>query len=79
MPTSQLLLYPLAINFNILSWQLSDKNHPAIEPEDTWVQIPWDLKIPWEGNGNPLHYSCQDNPMGKGAWQTIVWGAGGGG
>ena len=50
MPTSQLLLYPLAINFNILSWQLSDKNHPAIEPKDTWVQIPWDLKIPWEGS-----------------------------
>ena len=21
-----------------------------------------------EGNGNPLQYSCQENPMGGGAW-----------
>ena len=21
-----------------------------------------------EGNGNPLQYSCLDNPMDKGAW-----------
>ena len=21
-----------------------------------------------EGNGNPLQYSCQENPMGRGAW-----------
>ena len=24
------------------------------------------------GNGNPLHYSCLENPMDRGAWQTIV-------
>ena len=24
------------------------------------------------GNGNPLHYSCLENPMNRGAWQTIV-------
>ena len=27
-----------------------------------------------EGNGNPLQYSCQGNPMGRGAWQAIVHG-----
>ena len=27
-----------------------------------------------EGNGNPLHYSCLENPMGKGAWQDTVHG-----
>ena len=21
-----------------------------------------------EGNGNPLQYSCLENPMGRGAW-----------
>ena len=21
-----------------------------------------------EGNGNPLHYSCLENPMDRGAW-----------
>ena len=25
-----------------------------------------------EGNGNPLQYSCQENPMDRGAWQAMV-------
>ena len=25
-----------------------------------------------EANGNPLQYSCLENPRGRGAWQTIV-------
>ena len=25
-----------------------------------------------EGNGNPLQYSCLENSMGRGAWQTMV-------
>ena len=25
-----------------------------------------------EGNGNPLQYSCLENPMGGGAWWAIV-------
>ena len=25
-----------------------------------------------EGNGNPLQYSCWENPMDRGAWQAIV-------
>ena len=30
-----------------------------------------------EGNGNPLQYSCLENPMDKGAWQaTVHWVAG---
>ena len=27
-----------------------------------------------EGNGNPLQYSCQKNPMDRGAWWAIVHG-----
>ena len=27
---------------------------------------------PGEGFDNPLEYSCQENPMDKGAWQTTV-------
>ena len=23
-----------------------------------------------DGNGNPLHYSCLENPMDRGAWHT---------
>ena len=24
-----------------------------------------------EGNGNPLQYSCLENPMDRGAWSTV--------
>ena len=26
---------------------------------------------PWGGHGNPLQYSCLENPMDTGAWQAI--------
>ena len=28
-----------------------------------------------EGNGNPLQYSCLENPMDRGAWWATVHGA----
>ena len=31
-------------------------------------------RSPGEGNGNPLHYSCLENPMDGGAWQATVHG-----
>ena len=31
-------------------------------------------RSPGEGNGNPLQYSCLENPMDRGAWQAIVHG-----
>ena len=31
-------------------------------------------KSPGEGNGNPLQYSCQENPMDRGAWRATVHG-----
>ena len=30
---------------------------------------------PRVGNGNPLQYSCLENPMDRGAWRTAVHGA----
>ena len=27
-----------------------------------------------EGHGNPLQYSCLEDPMGRGAWQAMVHG-----
>ena len=29
---------------------------------------------PGEGNGNPLQYSCPENPMDRGAWRATVHG-----
>ena len=31
-------------------------------------------KIRWRRNGNPFQYSCLENSMDKGAWQTTVHG-----
>ena len=36
--------------------------------------IPGSGRSPGEGSGNPLQYSCLEDPMGKGAWQTTVHG-----
>ena len=30
--------------------------------------IPGSERCPGEGNGNPLKYSCLENPMDRGAW-----------
>ena len=31
-------------------------------------------RSPGEGNGNPLQYSCLENPMDRGTWQVKVHG-----
>ena len=35
---------------------------------------PWVGKIPWGRKGNPLQYSCLQNPMGRGAWWATAHG-----
>ena len=36
--------------------------------------IPGSGRSPGEGNGNPLQYSCLENPRDRGAWQATVHG-----
>ena len=36
--------------------------------------IPGSGRFPGEGNGNPLQYSCLENPMDRGAWWATVHG-----
>ena len=31
-------------------------------------------RSPGKGNGNPLQYSCLENPMDRGAWRATVHG-----
>ena len=49
------------------------KNSPANvgDAEDT-DSIPGSGQRPGVGNGNPLYYSCLENPRDRGAWQTTV-------
>ena len=34
--------------------------------------IPGSGRSPGEGKGNPLKYSCLENPMDRGAWRAIA-------
>ena len=36
--------------------------------------IPGSERVPRGGHGNPLQYSCLENPMDREAWQATVWG-----
>ena len=36
--------------------------------------IPGSGRSPGGGNGNPLQYSCLENPMNRGAWWATVHG-----
>ena len=46
------------------------KNLPTMQETQVWFLG----KSPGGGNGNPLQYSCLENPMDRGAWQAIVHG-----
>ena len=35
---------------------------------------PWVREFPWRRAGQPLQYSCLENPMDRGVWQTTVHG-----
>ena len=51
------------------------KNLPASGGDISDVGlIPGSGRSPAEGNGNPLLYSCLENPMDGGAWWTAVHG-----
>ena len=36
------------------------------------ASIPWSGRSPRGGHGNPLQYSCLENPMDRGAWWATV-------
>ena len=51
------------------------KNPPANAGDAREVAlIPGPGRSPRAGNGNPLQYSCLENPMDRGAWQPTVHG-----
>ena len=46
------------------------------EESDTteWLHFHFSLSCIGEGNGNPLQYSCLENPKDGGAWWTAIYG-----
>ena len=49
------------------------KNPPA-NARDAGSIPGWERSL-GKGNGNPLQYSCLENPMDRGAWQSTGQGA----
>jgi len=47
--------------------------HPPANVGDM-SSIPKFRRSPEEGNGNPLHYSCLENSVGRGSWRATVHG-----
>ena len=64
------------INYHGLHWASlvaqTVKNPPATW--ETWLPIPGLGRPPGEGAGYPLQYSCLENFMDRGAWQTTIHG-----
>ena len=52
----------------------SDSKESPCNAEDPG-SIPGLGRSPGGGYGNPLQYSCLDNPMDRGAWQATTHGA----
>ena len=49
------------------------KNLPAMqEMQENVGSMPGLGRSPGGGHGNPLQYSCLENPMDRGAWQAAV-------
>ena len=49
-----------------------NKQGDSVQPWDTPFPIWNQSVVPGEGNGNPLQYSCLENPMDGGAWWAAV-------
>ena len=66
-------LYLSFVNSSSGSDWFSDGKASACNEGDLG-SIPGSGSSPGEGNGNPLQYSCLENPMDEGAWWATVHG-----
>ena len=64
---------PFRLRTVCLNRFLTDGKASAYNAGDLGL-IPGLGRSPREGNGNPLQYSCQKNPMDGGAWWATVHG-----
>ena len=73
MLSKRLLMVFLKTVFSILVFGVLVSKESACNAEDSGL-IPGLGISSGEGNGNPLQYSCPENPIDRGAWQAIVHG-----
>ena len=70
LPHCKQILYHLSHQTSLVAQRLT--HLPAMW--ETRVRFLGGEDSPGEGNGNPLQYSCLENPMDRGAWQDSRWG-----
>ena len=58
----------------LLPWWLSSKGSCNAGAAGDMGSIPVSGRSPVGGHGNPLQYSCLENPMDRGAWRATVHG-----
>ena len=63
----------MTVNHSIKGKGGSDSKESTCNAGDMSL-IPGSGRSPGEGNGNPLQYSCLENPMDGGAWRVTVHG-----
>ena len=68
------LICGYAFNLGLSRWLSGLKKKKSACQHRRYRFDPCVGKIPREGNGNPLQYSCLVNPMDREAWQAIVHG-----
>ena len=60
-------------NLTCMKYEVAVKNlHAHAEVVRDMGLIPGSGRSPGEGNGNPLQYSCLENPMDRGSWWATV-------
>ena len=73
----------MAPHSSTLAWKIPWKGEPgrlqsmrSLESDMTeWLHFHFSLSCIWEGNGNPLHYSCLENPRDGGACGLLSMGS----
>ena len=72
----------MAPHSSTLAWKIPWTEEPGrLQPcgrqeSDTTEQLHFDFSHSCigEGNGNPLQYSCLENPRDGGAWWAVIYG-----
>ena len=58
------------LNWGIPPWLSSKESTCNVGAEGNAGSISGSGRFPGGGHGNPLQYSCLENPMDRGAWQS---------
>ena len=66
--------YFLLFGYNILGFPGGSAGKEYVCNAGDLGLIPGLRRSPGEGNGNPLQYSCLENPMDRGTWRATVHG-----